>query len=145
MTRPPHAAAFQALNTRLTVPAAEIWADRAYPTAAPANKARPYALYWQIGGGYLPSAGGLQRAEIVLGVKAVANTLAAAFDASGRLYDLLHNQGALETDTPLNAGDDWQILTSTVEGTPISLREMVDGVPVFHEGIRLRLFMEERP
>jgi hypothetical protein len=144
MTRPPHAAAFQAFNARLTVPNTEVWSVRAYPGVAPASTPRPYTLYWQIGGGYLPSRG-LLRAEIVIGVKTVANTLAVAFDAAGRLHDLLHDQGVLETDTPLNGGDDWNILTSTVEGTPISLRETVDGVPVFHEGLRLRLFMEERP
>src|SRR5690606_14108139 len=63
MNRPPQAAAFQALNTRLTVPSTESWADRAYPDAAPANKTRPYALYWSIGGGYLPSRTGLRQAE----------------------------------------------------------------------------------
>lgn len=145
MTRPPHAAAFQALNARLTVPSTESWADRAYPDAAPANKTRPYALYWSIGGGYLPSRTGLRQAEIVLGVKVVANTRAAAVDGAGRLHDLLDGKGSLEADTPLNAGNDWNILTATVEGTPITLRETVDGAPVFHEGIRLRLFMEERP
>lgn len=144
MTRLPHAAIFQALHSRLTTPASAPWGDRAYPVSAPAHKVRPYALYWQIGGGYRSSQTGRRQAEMVVGLKVVGNTLAAAFDGAAALFTRLDGQGELEADTPLNGGDDWAILTSTVEGSPITLREMVDGAPVFHEGFRLRLFMEER-
>jgi hypothetical protein len=145
MTRPPLAAVFQALHTRLTSPATEPWGTRAFPTLAPAGAARPYVVYWHIGGGLLPARGQM-RANVLVGVKVVAPTLGQAFVAAGRLTDLLHDTGTHDTsDTPLNGGDDWSILTATVEQPAISMREEVDGVPVFHEGIRLRLFLEERP
>jgi hypothetical protein len=141
MVRPAVAAAYQALAARLA-DGGTAWGGRAYAYRAPAGAARPYVVYFWSGGGDRNDIFGKRDAELVLTVKAVAGALGVAMEAAGALAELLDDAGRYDTDMPLNGGDDWVIQTSTVEGA-IDMSELVDGVPVYHQGFQLRLIMEE--
>ena len=141
MVRPPQGAAYQAIVARCGG-LAETWGGRVYAYRAPSNTPRPYVVFFWSGGGERNDILDKRDGDLLLTVKAVADTLPAAMAAAGRLAELLDDAGRFDTDTPLNGGDDWHIQTSTVEGA-IDMSEMVDGVPVYHQGFQLRLIMEE--
>lgn len=135
------AALYRAVKTRLVAVTTHVWATRAYPDLAPANTARPYAIYAWAGGGEL-NAIVAQDAEIVLTVKVVAETLATAFTGAGEISALL-NDVRLTGALALDGGSDWDILTCTQEQA-VHLVENVDGVWLYHEGHRFRVRMERK-
>lgn len=116
---------------------------RVFYTRAPANTSRPYVVFFLSGGGARNDMVLKQDANLLVTVKVVANALPIALEAVGRLTQLLDNTGRQDnTDNFLDGGDDWLIQTTTVEGA-VSMIELVDGGPVYHEGFQIRLIMEE--
>ena len=73
-------------------------------------------------------------------MKCVANSLADAMTGVALLRALLDDAGELETPTPISAGSDWHIFTTTVESR-ISLQELISGTNVYHQGFSLRVVM----
>lgn len=145
MAEPALAAIYRAINQRLTT-SGDVWANRVYADRAQPGNGRPYVRYGYQGGG---EANQMIKpdANIVVTVRAVAETQAQAFALCGRLSDLLNDMGEQdrrpEGVAALNGGPDWHIRTTTQEGV-VHLSELVDSTPVYHEGFFLRLIMEAR-
>jgi len=142
---PALAAIYRAINQRC-VASGDAWAARVYADRAQPGNGRPYVLYRYQGGG---EANQMIKpdANIVVTVRAVAETMAQAFMLSGRLSALLNDMGELdrrpEGIAALNGGTDWIIRTTTQENV-LQLSEDVESTEVYHSGFFLRFIMEAR-
>lgn len=120
---------------------ASVWGARVFPDMAPADTARPYAIFFYSGGGenlVTPSA---QNARLVVTVKTVADTMSEAFTGAAAIETLLRNQG-LHESAGIAAVGGWQVLTSTQDRV-VHLVEMYQGAaPIYHEGHQYVFEME---
>lgn len=137
---PALAAIYRALETRLNN-TGEPWSG-AYADNVPAGKPRPYIVYFLSGGGEV-NRNRTQDAEVVMTVKALANSLSTAFECAARLSELLNDSGTQDSADPLEGGSDWEILTVSQERA-IHLIETSDGKRIYHEGFQLRVVMEAK-
>ncbi|TXH45977.1 MAG: hypothetical protein E6Q97_30545 [Desulfurellales bacterium] len=141
MAEPAHGALTRAVNQHCLNQGG--WGSRIYNRRAPAGVQRPYMIFQWQGGGEL-NRNVVQDANIVLLVKAVANSLAEALMLSGQLSELLNDAGYFDNaNSFLDGGADWWIKTTTQEGI-VEIDELVDGEPVYHEGFFLRVQMERK-
>lgn len=133
------AALYRAVNRRLTQSTTELWGQRVFPDLAKTGTARPYVVYSYAGGGEI---NGLRKqdAEIVLIVKAIAESMGQAFVAAGRISTLL-NDADYSSVNVMDGGSEWAILHVKQEQI-VHLIETVDGVQIYHAGHRFRFRME---
>lgn len=106
--------------------------------------ARPYYLVYFLGGGERNQRP-VSDANLLFGVKCVADTLYGAMQGAALLSAALNDKGTQDVRTgALNAGPDWEITTSTQE-LDISLVESTaqGAEQLYHAGFQLRLIMEE--
>lgn len=134
-------ALYRAVYARLSEPGA-VWLS-AHADAAPAGRARPYALFFWSGGGEANRRVG-RDAELVLTAKVVADSQTEAFAGLAQLADRLNDQGAFDgAAAALDGGADWVIAT-TAQERAVHLMELIDGKRVYHEGFLLRVVMQPR-
>tara|TARA_S200002703_G_scaffold154303_3_gene156906 strand:+ start:1153 stop:1569 length:417 start_codon:yes stop_codon:yes gene_type:complete len=119
-----------------------IWSDRVYPDMVPANKIRPYVVYFITAGG---ESNTLKKddAEFIIAVKCVSTKLSESLSGSSRISELLNNQGS--QDSGLVSGDsDWIIKTIT-QGRVIQDVEMIkNSIPLYNSGQMFRITMEKK-
>lgn len=130
---------YRTVNRRLTQSTTELWGMRVFPDLAKTGTARPYVVYSYAGGGEI---NGLRKqdAEIVLIVKAIAESMGQAFVAAGRISTLL-NDADYSSVNVMDGGSEWAILHVKQEQI-VHLIETVDGVQIYHAGHRFRFRME---
>lgn len=124
--------------------ASPIWTGRVYPDDVDQDVVRPYVVFAYTAGGEANEVG-RPDADYLLTVKVVADTQQLAMDGSARLAWLLNDQGVQDhPETPLNGGDDWEVITSTVERR-VHIKDRFSGTkPIFHDGHQIRFKMEAR-
>jgi hypothetical protein len=118
----------------------EIWGNRVYADAAPAGAQRPYVVL-MLTGGPRNRLMRKQDAEMSLTAKVISPNLTEALNGLARLSALLDDAGEQDGGTMTGTAA-WRILTTTAEQF-LRLREMVDGAPLYHEAVRVRIIMEE--
>lgn len=145
MAEPALYAIYRAINQRCAG-SSDAWGNRCYADRAQPGNGRPYVLYRYQGGG---EANQMIKpdANIVVTVRAVAETMKEAMLLSGRLSSLLNDMGEFDRRpdgvAALFGGPDWIICTTTQEGV-VHLAESVESTEVYHEGFFLRFVMEAR-
>ncbi|MEM6280591.1 MAG: hypothetical protein AAF787_00240 [Chloroflexota bacterium] len=130
-----HTALFNRLRTGTQ------WGD-VYADMAPADTPRPYVVFIYAGGGELLFTQDAQNARLVITVKAVADTQAAAFAGAAEIETLLRSQGTLEGGG-LTVTNGWNI-TAVTQDRVIHLTETYQGAkPIYNDGHQY-VFMMER-
>ena len=131
------AALYRAVRTR-AIATSEMWGNQAFADIAPAKTARPYVVFNWAGGGEV-NGRVAQDAEIVIAIKAVAESMADALTMAGRISALFNDADA-NGSNEMDGGADWVIVNSQQEGI-VHLVESVDGRQIYHEGHRFRFYM----
>lgn len=127
------AALYRAVKSRLSE-GGELWDTRAYADIIPAKVVRPYVIFFVSGGGESNDLVDAD-ASYQLTVKGVSDNLQTSLQIAARLAGLVNNQGTQDRpDTALDAGDEWEITTSTQGRTVHLVESFANAQPIYHDG-----------
>lgn len=137
---PAHGAVFQGLAVRLL--GSSVCGTRVYADSAPRDAAMPFFVFSFVSSNRNRELGRTRMSVVVVGVRCVARTKVEAMLGAGWCVDVLDNQGAQESATPVPSVAGWGFNTISEE-TAISSTEYIDGVePVYIEGSTYRIVLE---
>ena len=123
------------------------WGDRVGVEHVEASTPRPYVIIYFVGGGRLLESHS-KDANLLVGVKCVADTLGLANQGAFRIMTLLEDNGEGDkrtdsTATPVVAGE-FEILTITEERALAYAEDFEKTRNIYHAGFVYRIRMEER-
>lgn len=127
------AALYRAVKSRLSE-GGELWDTRVHADVIPAKVVRPYVIFFVSGGS---ESNDLVEADASyqLTIKGVADTMQASLQMAARLSALLNDQGTQDRPTTaLDAGDEWEITTSTQGRTVHLVEQFSNAQPIYHDG-----------
>lgn len=136
------AALFKTLRTHLINQGD--WQSRLGPLEVLQNQVSiPYCAYYVNAQTRVLSVPRRNHQRIVVGVRAAANTLAAALAMQEQISELLHNSGSQDVDPRLPSHAEWHILTVTEERALNLLPVRVEGsIETYHAGYLYGVMME---
>ena len=134
------AAAYKAIAIKFNAQAVSSYPDLAPPTAT-----RPYYVFFWMGGGQRRYRQSKHDANLVMGIKCVAKTMAEAMVGAANVTLWFDDQGVQDVGagSALNAGPNWAVLATRQESVIHLVEDMDKPVQVYHEGWQIRFWLEE--
>lgn len=134
-------ACYRTLRAHLSAEDA-LWGGRAYPLEVlPAQTVKPYVVFF-VASAIEPQDLAVQRAELVVSVKCVAETLGDSLAGASRIRAYLDDSGTQDISPRLPTLATWEVTAVTLDRA-IHLQEAVtpDGV-IYHDGHQYLITME---